>query len=213
VYVFLCGDCEGYQRAVTSAHSVEFDWCVWNGRCDFFCLLLELTMVRFGPSRVHQVPRRGRCPLCGYPSINLHHCYFKKSGNRNKTSLEWITETVEANTDGFKPRTHQVDALQALALRGDDAVLVFPTNAGKSLIYQIWPFLYVKGIVVVISPLIIIMEDQLMELNAQERFNYAKTTISNVRIVATHVTKETSANVLKNVNKGTLRVGESSISI
>jgi hypothetical protein len=57
------------------------------------------------------------------------------------------------------------------------------------------------------------MEDQLMELNAQERFNYAKTTISNVRIVATHVTKETSANVLKNVNKGTLRVGESSISI
>ncbi len=52
-----------------------------------------------------------------------------------------------------------VDAI----ISGQDVLAVLPTGGGKSLCYQL-PALILKGLVVVISPLVALMEDQVMKL-------------------------------------------------
>ena len=53
-----------------------------------------------------------------------------------------------------------IDAL----LEGKDVLAVMPTGAGKSICYQV-PALMMKGITLVISPLISLMKDQVRSLN------------------------------------------------
>ncbi len=62
--------------------------------------------------------------------------------------------------DGFRPGQRPV--LEAI-LAGQDALAVLPTGGGKSLCYQL-PALVRDGLVVVISPLVALMEDQVMQL-------------------------------------------------
>lgn len=62
----------------------------------------------------------------------------------------------------FKPLQKQV--IQNV-LRGCDTLAVMPTGGGKSLCYQI-PALIFKGLTVVVSPLIALMQDQVSQLNA-----------------------------------------------
>ena len=64
--------------------------------------------------------------------------------------------------DEFRP--HQREVCEAV-LAGDDGLLVMPTGGGKSLCYQL-PGLLRPGCVVVISPLIALMEDQVAKLCA-----------------------------------------------
>ncbi|RLE20901.1 MAG: hypothetical protein DRJ65_17220, partial [Acidobacteria bacterium] len=59
-------------------------------------------------------------------------------------------------------RPHQEEVCQAV-MAGDDAVVVMPTGAGKSLCYQL-PGLAKGGSTLVISPLIALMEDQVATL-------------------------------------------------
>jgi ATP-dependent DNA helicase RecQ len=56
----------------------------------------------------------------------------------------------------FRPGQRE---LMAAALAGRDALGILPTGAGKSLCYQL-PALFLKGVVVVVSPLIALMQDQ-----------------------------------------------------
>jgi ATP-dependent DNA helicase RecQ len=60
---------------------------------------------------------------------------------------------------GFKQFRPGQRELITLALSGRDALGVLPTGAGKSLCYQL-PSLFLKGAVVVVSPLIALMQDQ-----------------------------------------------------
>ena len=48
-------------------------------------------------------------------------------------------------------------------LDGRDALAVLPTGGGKSLCFQL-PALIREGLVVVISPLVALMEDQVLQL-------------------------------------------------
>ena len=60
-------------------------------------------------------------------------------------------------------RPGQLEILQAI-LSGKDVLAVLPTGGGKSLCYQL-PALVWDGLVVVISPLIVLMKDQVANLN------------------------------------------------
>ena len=60
-------------------------------------------------------------------------------------------------------RPGQREAVQA-ALDGRDSLVVMPTGGGKSLCYQL-PALADVGLVVVVSPLIALMSDQLRRLH------------------------------------------------
>ena len=58
--------------------------------------------------------------------------------------------------DAFRPL--QGEAVAA-ALAGQDALVILPTGGGKSLCYQV-PAVCGEGLVLVISPLIALMDDQ-----------------------------------------------------
>ncbi len=62
--------------------------------------------------------------------------------------------------DHFKPGQRRV--IQAV-IEGKDSIAVFPTAGGKSLCYQL-PSMICSGLVVVVSPLIALMEDQVKQL-------------------------------------------------
>ncbi|MTI44611.1 ATP-dependent DNA helicase RecQ [Roseibium hamelinense] len=64
--------------------------------------------------------------------------------------------------DGFRGRQREV--IETL-ISGRDALVLFPTGAGKSLCYQI-PSLCRRGVGVVVSPLIALMKDQVNALTA-----------------------------------------------
>jgi ATP-dependent DNA helicase RecQ len=63
-------------------------------------------------------------------------------------------------------RHHQRRAVLA-ALRGRDCLAVLPTGGGKSLCYQV-PALVLRGLTVVVSPLISLMQDQVAQLRARD---------------------------------------------
>jgi ATP-dependent DNA helicase RecQ len=62
-------------------------------------------------------------------------------------------------------RSPQGEIVQAL-LAGQDALIVLPTGAGKSICFQL-PALFQKGLTLVISPLVALMENQVQELLAK----------------------------------------------
>ncbi|GAB1484662.1 DNA helicase RecQ [Treponema sp.] len=63
--------------------------------------------------------------------------------------------------DTYRPYQREIIAA---VLEGHDTLAVLPTGGGKSLCYQL-PSLVLDGLVLVISPLIALMHDQLMALN------------------------------------------------
>lgn len=64
---------------------------------------------------------------------------------------------------GYKSFTHSQTSIIQCVLDGDDVVGLIPTGGGKSVCYQV-PSLYIEGMVVVISPLIALMQDQVQSL-------------------------------------------------
>ena len=75
----------------------------------------------------------------------------------------------------LKPR--QNEALQSIAFKGQDCLIVLPTGYGKSLIYQMLPSLFDKistrnlsskdkSIVIVVSPLNALIDDQINKLKS-----------------------------------------------
>ncbi|KAA8493785.1 ATP-dependent DNA helicase Q1 [Porphyridium purpureum] len=81
---------------------------------------------------------------------------------------EWDADCVRVAQKVFgivSFRPLQREALNAF-LAGNDVIAVLPTGLGKSLIFQL-PFALNGGIVLVVSPLISLMEDQVLSLQAR----------------------------------------------
>ncbi len=68
-------------------------------------------------------------------------------------------------------RPGQQEAIEAI-VRGQDVLAIFPTGGGKSLCYQL-PAVILPGVVLVLSPLIALMEDQVQALQRRGIQSYA----------------------------------------
>ncbi len=79
-------------------------------------------------------------------------------------SRELLLRTLRERFGLEEFRTGQERAIRAV-LGGRDALVIMPTGAGKSLIYQL-PSLLLPGLTVVVSPLIALMKDQTDKLSA-----------------------------------------------
>ena len=82
--------------------------------------------------------------------------------------------------DGFRPGQ---EAVVDAVLGGEDVLAVMPTGAGKSLCFQV-PSLALGGLTIVVSPLVALMQDQVMALKlagvAADCINSAATRADNV---------------------------------
>jgi ATP-dependent DNA helicase RecQ len=81
-----------------------------------------------------------------------------KNFSMTKTPKEILRNVFDF--DSFKTLQSEINDH---AVAGGDALILMPTDGGKSLCYQI-PALCRKGVGVVVSPLIALMRDQVEEL-------------------------------------------------
>ena len=63
-------------------------------------------------------------------------------------------------------KKHQIEAIYSL-MKGKDCICSLPTGYGKSLIYELLPFLFEDAFVVVIAPLNVIIEQQVQKLRSK----------------------------------------------
>ena len=95
--------------------------------------------------------------------------------------------------DAFRPGQRPViDAL----LSGRDALAVLPTGGGKSLCYQL-PALVKQGLVLVISPLVALMEDQVRQLKGRG---------VPAACLHAHVAPDDRAKIWRDLDDGVLRL-------
>ncbi|KAF8786156.1 ATP-dependent DNA helicase Q1-like [Argiope bruennichi] len=102
----------------------------------------------------------------------------------------WSNKVKEVLKSKFKLdkfRPHQLSTINAV-MSGQDCILLMPTGGGKSLCYQL-PAMVLNGITLVVSPLVSLMEDQIM---AMESLNLPATLLnaSSTRETVNHVHKE-----------------------
>ncbi|KAJ4429448.1 hypothetical protein ANN_21617 [Periplaneta americana] len=98
-------------------------------------------------------------------TILLKKNHLLTSRNWASTDFPWSNKVKEIlksvfKLSGFRPL--QQETINAV-LSNEDVILIMPTGGGKSLCYQL-PALVKSGITLVISPLVSLMEDQLMGL-------------------------------------------------
>jgi ATP-dependent DNA helicase RecQ len=94
-------------------------------------------------------------------------------------------------------RPGQLDAMRAI-LKGKDALVVLPTGAGKSAVYQV-PATLLSGPTVVISPLLALQQDQIASLNDRDRPHLRAVRVSSAE------TPRQQAEALEDLRQGRAR--------
>ncbi|XP_076658065.1 ATP-dependent DNA helicase Q1 [Halictus rubicundus] len=105
----------------------------------------------------------------------------------NKETFSWSKDLKKALKDTFKIeklRELQLPTMN-VTMSKEDVILVMPTGGGKSLCYQL-PAVISKGITIVVSPLVSLMEDQLhglQKINVKALMLSAKSNKENTKTV------------------------------
>ena len=116
--------------------------------------------------------------------------------NWDTENFSWSKNLKKALTEVFKikdMRPLQLPTINA-TMSGEDVILVMPTGGGKSLCYQL-PAVIGKGITIVVSPLVALMEDQLHGLhknNVKAMMLSSKAGKENVKTIMTSLTDSKS---------------------
>ncbi|XP_022081454.1 ATP-dependent DNA helicase Q1-like [Acanthaster planci] len=86
-------------------------------------------------------------------------------GDFQKSDFPWSAELhrLKRSVFGIESLRAMQEQVMNTTLSGRDSLLVMPTGAGKSLCYQL-PALISKGVTLVVSPLVSLMEDQVLAL-------------------------------------------------
>ncbi|XP_027206591.2 ATP-dependent DNA helicase Q1 [Penaeus vannamei] len=120
-------------------------------------------------------------------SIQQHKSAKLSQKDWDRKDFPWSEELKEKLQSVFKIsklRAHQLPTMNA-TMSKVDAILIMPTGGGKSLCYQL-PALITKGVTLVVSPLVSLIEDQLMglkQLNVEARMLNASCTKEEVNAV------------------------------
>lgn len=98
----------------------------------------------------------------------------------------WSRDVVRAMNEVFKLRYFRANQLEAInaTLAGKDAFVLMPTGGGKSLCYQLPSIIHsgtTRGLTVVVSPLVSLMQDQVDHL---EKLNIRATSFNSDKTVA-----------------------------
>ncbi|XP_033751824.1 ATP-dependent DNA helicase Q1-like [Pecten maximus] len=103
----------------------------------------------------------------------------------DSTDFQWSKELQEKMKNIFHIKSLRPMQLQTMnvTMSGKDAMLIMPTGGGKSLCFQL-PALLSKGVTLVVSPLVSLMEDQVMALESLE----VDATMLNASVDKTKVT-------------------------
>jgi ATP-dependent DNA helicase RecQ len=87
--------------------------------------------------------------------------------NRSENNhLEKLQEAAAATFGWTELRPEQLDAME-LVMQGRDVLVILPTGAGKSAIYQV-PALLIPGPTLIVSPLLALQQDQLEGIDTSE---------------------------------------------
>ena len=87
-----------------------------------------------------------------------------EASHRVRVQSDFVLELLKRYFGYDKFRPLQAEAIECV-LAGNDALVVMPTGGGKSLCYQL-PALQLKGLTLVVSPLIALMKDQVDQLRS-----------------------------------------------
>jgi ATP-dependent DNA helicase RecQ len=129
-------------------------------------------LIRLSEGSVFSQPGQGRGATDGAwngrivdPLIREIRVLIRRSPERTKPMSANITTTLNNRFGLAAFWPGQVEAIQNL-LAGQHALVVMPTGAGKSLVYQL-ASLHRPGLTLVISPLIALMQDQVTSLTSR----------------------------------------------
>ncbi|ASI35682.1 recombinase RecQ [Exiguobacterium sp. N4-1P] len=89
-------------------------------------------------------------------------------------------------------RAGQKDII-ASVLAGRDTVAILPTGGGKSICYQLPSYLLPEGLTVILSPLLSLIEDQVMQIKSRGERSVAKLT--------SHETKDQKEQILRHLSQ------------
>lgn len=119
--------------------------------------------------------------------VLLKKSFSLSKRNWDNEDFAWSAKLAETLKDVFKIeklRELQLSTMNAVMSK-EDVILIMPTGGGKSLCYQL-PAVISKGVTVVVSPLVSLMEDQLhglRKLDIKANMLCSKATKESVKII------------------------------
>lgn len=116
------------------------------------------------------------------------------SAARNEPSEENLVKLLKVMYGYDSFRDGQLEVIK-MVLAGESAMLVLPTGAGKSLCYQL-PAMILPGLILVVSPLVALMIDQLKQLPPMVRGG----------LLSSSQTAEEVSETLRQLQEGTIKV-------